>query len=211
MSDRDELPAPAREYTTFFGAYLVAIGAGLAPFLGAKHVPGFTTIGELFPMNMQRGLIAFATFLMLIPILTVQFYEKDDVGRILGRIFAFFLPLLLILPFVLYYFFSAYVIQIDFEGGQRSASYVIGSRMMPDCPCVARGLRITRCIGPVLSADPAEVTACYDDAEINARRMKLAIPYLLMMLSMGALIALIVMKRIQWKRAVAQKVEAVPA
>lgn len=212
MSDKEKLPGPVREYTTFIGAYLVAIGVGLAPFLGAKHVPGFTSIGELFPMNMQRGLIAFATFLMLIPIITVQFYAEDDVRRSnLNRMFTFFfLPLLVVVPFVLYYFFSIYVIQVDFEGGQRSASYVVGSHMLPDCPCVALGLRMTTCIGPVLSANPAGVTACYDDAEINRRRMKLAVPYLLMMLSLGAAVALIVMKRIQRKRA-SGNAEPVPA
>jgi hypothetical protein len=150
---------------------------------------------------------------MLIPIMTVQFHERDNVRQLqLNRVFSYvFLPLLVILPFVLYYFFSIYVIQVDFEGGQRSASYVVGSRMLPDCPCVAQGLRIKRCIGRVLSANPAEVTDCYDDEEINGRRVKLAIPYLLMMLSMGAAVALIVVKRIQWKKTAAQKAAPVPA
>jgi len=211
MSSKDKLPSPLRYYATFIGAYCVAVGAGLAPFLGAKHFPGFTAIGQLFPMNMQRGLVAFATFLMLIPIITVQFYADDDVRRSnLNRMFVVFLPLLLILPFVLYYFFSMYVVQVDFEGGQRSASYVVGSQMLSDCPCVAQRLRMTRCIGPVLSANPAEVTACYEETEINGRRVTLAIPYLLLMLSMGAAVALIVMKRIQRKKAPGNA-ESVPA
>lgn len=201
MSGKDVLPEPAREYLSLLIGYVVTLGVGLAPILGAKHVPGFISIGELFPQNMQRGLVAFATFLMVIPILTVHFFADDRVRLSrLNRIFVVFLPLLVVLPFVLYYLFSIYVIQVDFEGGNGSAAYVVGARMQPDCPCVPRGLRMANCIGPVLSANPAEVTACYDDAEINGRRVTLAIPYLLLMLSLGALAALVVLKRMQRRR-----------
>lgn len=102
---------------------------------------------------------------------------------------------------MLFFFYSIYVIHVDFEGGRGSAAYVIGIRMLESCPCVSHKLDIGTCIGNVLSTNPAEVTACYDRTETSVRRALLALIYLLMMLSFSALTALTVLKAKQQQRA----------
>ena len=58
----------------------VTLGVGLAPMLGKIHVPGFSPIAEVFPVNLQRGVLPFATFLLAIPEGTAR-YEILGVRR----------------------------------------------------------------------------------------------------------------------------------
>jgi hypothetical protein len=200
------LPALERRYTTV-ALYVVGAGIALAPILGTQHVPGFSPIAAIFPQNLQRGVVPFASFLLTIPMLAGHFFASDDISAArLNRIFSRVLPLVIALALILYYFYSAFVVQVEFEGGNSSAAYVVGEHMVADCPCAARSedkllgvrarppLDIAVCVGPILSANPDAVTACYPRAETNSRRAILAITYLLLMTSFGAIIALVVKK-----------------
>jgi hypothetical protein len=185
-----------RTYGRYILAYLVTLGIGLAPVVGKVRVPGFTSIAEVFPVNLQRGLAPFATFIMAIPIVCTHFFSLDRGAgsRSLDRLFRLVLPAVIVLPLLLFYLYSSWVIQVDFEGGRQSAAYVVGDEMRRDCECAKRNLDIQTCIAEWLGANPAAVTNCYPRAETNARRAGLAIVYLLMMLGFGTLIALIVLK-----------------
>lgn len=189
------LPPIGLRFMQYALAYTVTLGVGLAPVLGRQYVPLFSPIAEVFPVNLQKGLVPFATFLMALPVIGAHFFSRDRVSRKrLNLLFLILSPFVLVLPLLLYFFYSLYVIQVDFEGGRGSAAYVIGTRMLPKCPCAKVGSDIGTCIGNVISANPAEVTACYDRLETNPRRAILAMIYLLLMVSFAGLVALLVLK-----------------
>lgn len=193
-----------KTYTRYILAYTVTLGVALAPLLGKIRVPGFSPIADVFPANLQRGVVPFASFLMALPVICVHFFSRDRVRiSVINRLFAIVIPAVIVLPFLLYFLYSNYVVQVDFEGGRGSGAYVVGERMLPDCPCGK--LDIARCIAEVLTANPAAVTACYDRREINARRTALAIVYLLLMLGFGTLIALVILKEMRRSSAEARK------
>lgn len=176
-------------------AFTVTLGVALAPLLGRYHVPGFSAIAEVLPVNLQKGLLPFASFLLAVPVIAIQFFATDRIAiRKINRMFLVLIPLLIVLPIALYLLYIAYVVQIDFEGGRGSAAYVVGDRMLPDCPCVKHGMDIERCVGHAITASPTEVSDCYPRAVINQRRARLSIAYLLLMLTFGSVIALLVMK-----------------
>lgn len=203
MEDAKLVPLPevGARYAKYILAYTVTLGVSLAPVLGKQYVPLFSPIAEVFPANLQKGLVPFATFLMAIPVIAAHFFSMERITkRRLNRLFLFVVPFVVLLPLLLYFFYTLYVVQVDFEGGRGSAAYVIGSVMLPTCPCVTYRMDIGTCIGNVLSANPAEVTACYDRTQTNPRRAVLAIAYLLTMLSFAALIALLVLKTRQHER-----------
>lgn len=211
MQRREETPAE-KTYLRYALAYTVTLGVGLAPMLGKIHVPGFSSIAELFPQNLQRSIIPFATFLMAIPVMVVHFIGSDRIRvATLKRWFIAVLPMLVVLPLVLFYLYESYVVQVDFEGGRGSASYIVGERMLPDCPCATHHMDIGTCVAQLISANPTAVTACYPRAEINARRAALAIVYLPMMLAFGTLIALIMLKEAQNRRRHAAAAQTAPA
>lgn len=189
------LPPIGLRFVQYALAYTVTLGVGLAPILGRQYIPLFSPIAEVFPVNLQNGLVPFATFMMALPVIAAHFFSRDRVPRKrLNLLFLIVSPFVLCLPLLLYFFYSLYVIQVDFEGGRGSAAYVIGTQMRPACPCAKVEVDIGTCIGNIISANPAEVTACYDRAETNPRRATLAIIYLLLMLSFAALVALLVLK-----------------
>jgi len=182
-----------KNYLRYILAYTVTLGVGLAPLLGKIRVPGFSPIAEVFPVNLQRGVLPFATFLMAIPVIAVHFFSRDRIHLpTLNVLFAIVGPIVIVLPFLLYFLYSSYVVQVDFDGGRGFAAYVVGEQMLPDCPCGK--LDIVRCIAEVITANPSAVTACYRRQEINARSSALAIVYLLLMLSLGTLIGLLILK-----------------
>jgi hypothetical protein len=197
---RDETSSQ-KTYLHYILAYTVTLGIGLAPVLGKVRVPLFSPIAEVFPANLQRGLVPFATFLMAIPVICVHFYSRDRI-RIpsLDRLFKIVVPAVIVLPLLLFYLYSSWVVQVDFEGGRQSAAYVVGEQMLPDCPCVIHKLDLAACVAELISANPAAVTACYPRRETNARRAGLAIVYLLLMFGLGTLIALVILKETQRQR-----------
>jgi hypothetical protein len=135
---------------------------------------------------------------MAIPVIAVHFYSRDRI-RIpsINRLFLIVVPAVIVLPLLLFYLYSSWVIQVDFEGGRQSAAYVVGDKMLPDCPCTTHHLDLATCVAELISANPAAVTACYSRTETNARRATLAIVYLLLMLGLGTLIALVVLKEVR--------------
>jgi hypothetical protein len=205
-----DLPPTERAYVKIV-AYFVAAIVGLGPILGTEHVPGFTAIAAVFPQNMQRGLVPFASLLMGVAMLAARFFAADHTGTpLLNRLFFIVLPVVIVLTLLVYFFYSSYVEQVEFEGGRSSAAYIVGDQMLPTCPCAEKHLEIAACVGPVLSADPALVSGCYPRRDISQRQSILAITYLLLMTSFGMLVALIVKKesrRARTRRAAAAVAE----
>ncbi len=187
------LPPAGKKSFQLTLAYAATLGIGIAPIL-------ITAIADISPVNLQRGLVPFTTFLMMVVVIAAHFFARDRIApNRMNRWFAIVVPFVVVLPLVWIFFFSRYVIRVDFEGGRGSALYVIGSRMLGSCPCVRHGFEIETCIEEVISTNPVKVSECYDRTELANRRAILAITYLLAMLSFAALLALLVLKII-WQR-----------
>jgi len=189
-----------RNYLLSFG---VSLAVGLAPLLGKVHVPGFTAILDVFPLNLSSTLIPFVAFLMSLPAVAVQFFAKDAIARerldhwfILN--FTFIVPLVI----ALYIVYTLTVTQINFEGDKGVVAYVTGSTMLTTCPCATHRppLAIASCIGNAITFNPAQVSDCYPPAEINSRKAILSTLYMMLMLSFGTLIGLLVLKEEQRRK-----------
>jgi len=199
MTQLPKLPETAGKYLRYILAFGVTLVVGLAPLLGKVHVPLFTAILDVFPLNVSESLIPFAAFIMTFPAVAVQFFGEDviastDLNRWFLWTFAFIAPLTI----ALYVYYSFTVTLVNFEGQKGMAAYVTGTHMLPTCPCTHQPpLQITSCIGNRITLNPAEVTDCYPAAEINPRKAILSALYMMLMLGFGMLIGLLVLKEQQ--------------
>ena len=195
-SKLEPLTPIGHRYLRYMLSIGVSLAVGLAPLLGKVGVPGFTPIIEVFPMDMRGGaLIAFASFLMTLPAVAVQFYAGNAIA--VHRVDRWFAPVLLALvplTMLLYYIYSNTTTTVPIEEGRMTAVYVVGDEFLDDCPCKEARLRIQKCIGHAITTNYVEVYDCYDRSQINRRRNSLGLLYLLVMLGFGALIGLIVLK-----------------
>ena len=193
-SDLPALPRTGRKFFVYLLAFTVTLGVSIGPLLGVIRVPGFIAIGELFPLNLQRAVAAFAGFLLALPAIGVQFFGGDrfHAGRLKAGFTIVFAALLAGI-LVLYLTYTSWVVHVEL-GGNLSAAYIVGPRMLPDCPCVARKLQITSCIGPVLDTNPAHVEDCYPREDIVVRKNGVSLLYFFVMFSLGVLIGLVVLR-----------------
>lgn len=197
-SDLPPLPPIGRKFVVYLVAFTVTLGVGIGPLLGVIRIPGFIAIGELFPLNLQRAVAAFAAFLLALPAVGVQFFGGDrfPAGRLKAAFTIVFVALFAGIfagILALYLAYTSWVVQVE-VGGNLSAAYIVGPRMLPDCLCVARKLQITSCIGPVLDTNPAHVENCYPREDIVARKNGLSLLYFVAMFSFGVLIGLVVLR-----------------
>jgi hypothetical protein len=204
-SDLPALPPTGRKFLIYFLAFTVTLGIGIGPFLGLIRVPGFISIGELFPLNLQRAVAAFAAFLLTLPAVGVQFFGGDrfDAGR-LKAAFAIVSVAIFAGTLALYLAYTSWVVHVE-VGGKLSAAYIVGPTMLPDCLCVAAKLQITSCIGPVLDTNPAHVEDCYPREDIVARKNGLSLLYFFAIFSLGVLIGLVVLRERMRPENVAEK------
>jgi hypothetical protein len=192
--DLPAIPSKGQKVVVYLLAFLVTLGVGVGPVLGVVRVPGFIAIGELFPLNLQRAVAAFAAFLLALPAIGVQFFggdrfRPDRLKVAFGIVFlALFAGIL-----ALYLTYTSWVVHVE-VGGSLSAAYVVGPTMLPDCPCVARKLQIASCIGPALDTNPAHVEDCYPREDIVARKNGLSLRYFFVMFFVGVLIGLVVLR-----------------
>jgi hypothetical protein len=189
------LPGPGRKYLRYILGFGVTLVVGMAPLLGRKGIPGFTALSDILPLNIKDGVIVVASVLMTAPAVGVQFFSGDAIAKKrIGRAFAVAFAALVIGTFLLYRAYAHDVIQIPYLGQQGTAAYIVGKTMLPDCPCVAKKLAISACIGNAITTNPVAVAGCYDREEISDRETKLSTLYLFVMFSFGVLVGLVVVK-----------------
>jgi hypothetical protein len=191
------------KYRNHILSFGVTLAAGMAPLLGKVHVPFFTAILDVFPLNLSSTLIPFVAFIMTLPAVAVQFFAKDAIApERLDGWFRWNLAFIAPLTMALYVAYTLTVTQINFEGQKGVVAYVTGSNMLPTCPCATHRppLAIASCIGNAITFDPAQVSDCYPPAEINSRKAILSTLYMMLMLSFGTLIGLLVLKEEQRRK-----------
>src|SRR6266446_8126669 len=189
----------ARKFVQYLLSFVVTLGIGLLPLWGGDVTPRLKSILDVFPTDL-RDVIPWASMLMSVTAVGVQFFGGEVMGRRLRIGFQITFVSLVILLFVLYGVYKATVVRIQIPGADRRVSYLIGSTLLPTCECAKRGLQIRECIGFKISANPDDVSACYPLQEITTRSTTLSLLYMLVMFNLGVLIGLLVLREASRER-----------
>lgn len=182
----------AKKYLGYLLSFVVTLGVGFAPLWGGK-VPGFHAILDVYPKSQQK-VIPFASILMSMTALAVQFFRGFAQPRHLKAFFMVLFVAFIVSVFACYIAYDALVIQIEVPATHGTVAYLVGSKPLPTCECAKRGLEIRQCIGFAISADPREVAECFSREEISKRSTILSGLYILVMLLFAALVGLLMLK-----------------
>ena len=194
------LPPVARKFLQYLLAFVISIGAGTAPLWGGGKIPGYHSILDVFPQDLQ-DVIPWASILMSITAVGVQFASRDLLGRrrIKRAFWATFLALIVLVP-ASYAVYKVFVIRIDVPGAGTKVAYLVGSTPLPSCACAKRGLEIRECIGREISVNPDDVSACFPREQISTRASILSGLYMLLMFALAILIGLLVLQVVKPER-----------
>jgi hypothetical protein len=188
------LPPVALKFLQYFLAFVISIGVGTAPIWGGGKIPGYQSILDVFPQELQ-DVIPWASILMSITAVGVQFASRELLGRrrIRRAFWATFVALVVLVP-ASYTVYKAFVIRINVPGADTKVTYLVGATPLPSCECARRGLEIRECIGRQISVNPDDVSACFPREQISTRASILSGMYMLLMLALAMLIGLLVLQ-----------------
>src|SRR5436305_1157413 len=124
-------------YVTGFG---VAVGVGMAPFLGKYKILLFESLLELFPEDSKRSLIPISAFLMGLVAVAVQFYSGEVILReSIRRRFTFgFAVILLAFVGLVILYQPKHVLPVPDPSTRRNEPVILGWSRLPKgkiCPC----------------------------------------------------------------------------
>ena len=188
-------PTPiVRRYVRYVVGFGVAVGIGLAPFLG--KIPGADALLTLLPFSLQDSLIPLSAFLMGLIAVAIQFYSGETLRHAaLRRRFGVTWLLLLAGFFLLFCFHFLFVVPIPYtyNEGRKTARVIIGSSRIrgESCKCVPSD-GDKECIRK-LTLNPATIETCWDAGEIQFRGLLLSLSYLMVTGGFGALIGLLLL------------------
>ncbi len=181
------------KYLRYLLSFVVTLSVGLLPLWGGKL--GFTAILDVFPRDLQGVVIPWASLLISITAVGVQFFGGDAThAHWLKRAFAATFMLLVVLVFVLFAAYQKSVVRVEVPGAHSKIAYVVGKEMVKTCACLEANLPMQSCIGRAISVNPDDVSACYPPGQISDRNILLSVLYMAVMFSLGLLIGLLVLK-----------------
>ncbi|MES1242419.1 MAG: hypothetical protein ABUT39_12430 [Acidobacteriota bacterium] len=188
------LPTPiSRRLVRYVVGFGIAVGVGMAPFLG--RVPGVGSLLELFPPDMRRTLIPLSVFLMGIVAVAVQFYSAEAISRAaLRRRFSLALTALLAGLLVLLGLYAVFVETVSVSKGElmETRAVVTGADpRTPSCGC-PQELSNAECVKN-LSLNPAAIDSCWGRS-LRLVRFSLSLSYLLLTGGFGALVGLLLLQ-----------------
>ncbi len=198
------LPTPlARRLVRYVVGFGIAVGVGMAPFLG--RIPGSGSLQQLFPPDMRGTLIPLSVFLMGIVAVAVQFYSSESINRaVLRRRFSLALIALLFGLFVFLGLYTVFVETVPISKGdviKTTAVVTGGDTRASSCGC-ARELSNAECVKS-LSLDSAAIASCWGRS-LRLVRFSLSLSYLLLTGGFGALVGVLLLqeesRRAQAKR-----------
>jgi len=193
-SGLSRLPPVAVKFLQYLLAFVISVGVGTAPLWGGGKIPGYQSILDVFPQELQ-DVIPWASILMSITAVGVQFASRELLGRrrIKRAFWTTFFALIVLVP-VSYAVYKAFVIRINVPGADTKVAYLVGSTPLPSCECAKRGLDIRECIGYQISVNPDDVSACFPREQMSTRASILSGLYMLLMFALAILIGLLVLQ-----------------
>jgi hypothetical protein len=205
MSMKGRLPAPTAptslsgdllRHVRWFG---VGVALGLAPFLGALPIPGFSALLSIYPQFMRGWLLPLAGILMGVLAALVEFHSVrlPSLASLRRRFswslvvwFAAFVSLALLYPFL--------VTRVSLGDGSQVEAFVTGTDIVPSrppgslCEC-PEGQSAERCIGSI-GIDESRIKECFGSRRVTLGSQILGVLYLLLtgsfMLVVGFLLLL---------------------
>src|SRR4051794_24174233 len=155
------VPPVALKLVQYLLAFLISVGVGTAPLWGGGKIPGYHSILDVFPQDLQ-DVIPWASILMCITAVGVQFASRELLGRrrIKHAFWVTFVALIVLVP-ASYTVYKAFVVRIAIPGAGTKVAYLVGSTQLQSCECAKRGLEIRECIGRQISVNPDDVSACF--------------------------------------------------
>jgi hypothetical protein len=185
------LPTPlARRYVRYVAGFGLAVGIGLAPFLG--KVPGFDVLARLFPPDLRSTLIPFSSLLMGVIAVAVQYFSGESISRpALRRRFTFSLAAVVAGLFLFLILHDLLIVQFPIEGGSSTLPVVVALNRTKDCSCKTSS--DVECLAEI-STNPRAVERCWGSRPLKLSRMALGLSYLLVTGGFGALIGLLLLQ-----------------
>jgi hypothetical protein len=183
------LPDAARRFLQWVLGFGVAVGIGLAPFLGERKIPAFEALLEVLPQELRGILIPASALMMGIIAVGVQFYSGEFITRrSLRRRFLVTMISVLIGLLALILVRGSFVIPvtIDPEQGWQEL-VVIGWSRLDTCGC-PKNISDEKCIERIGIDD---VSSCWSTTGV---KNSLRLGYLCVMGSFGALVGLLILQ-----------------
>ena len=199
MSDLDHdplqphLPTPiAKQFVKYVLGFMVAVGIGLAPYLGKLEVPLFSALLNLLPMSMHNTVLPLSAFLMGIVAVCTQWYAAERLARSrLNRLFVSVLAVLLAGTVALLVIHNRVVVEVDIPATGETATYLVGFSRSNRPPCTQE-ISNAECL-VLLTLDEARIASFWGDQRINDARLALTSAYILCTACFGALVGVLVL------------------
>jgi hypothetical protein len=183
--------ALARRYVLYVGGFGLAVGFGLAPFLG--KIPGLDALLTIFPESLRSFLIPLSFFLMGVVALVIQFYSGETLSRtLLRKRFLWSLIALLIGFAMLLTLVNFLVIPFSIDHGGKTVHVLISFSRTTACPC-PRSDSDSSCLRKI-SLNPVKIEDCWGSGAIQRSRLLLSLCYLFVIVDFGALIGLLLLQ-----------------
>jgi TRAP-type C4-dicarboxylate transport system permease small subunit len=193
----DALPTPpplARRWAARVVGFGIAVGIGMAPFLG--KVAGVDALLDLFPKNLHGTLLPLSVFLMGIIAVAIQFHSGETIARArLRRRFSFSLSGLLAGLVLFIAFYSLFVKRVPYHpqpGVEESAPVIIAWSRIDTCGC-PDGETDLECLRSV-STTPEAIESCWGSRPLQLVRLALSLAYLALTGGFAALVGLLVLQ-----------------
>jgi hypothetical protein len=180
--------ALARTWVRYLLGFGVGVPVALGPLLGKVKVPGFSSLLDLYPVQMQQHLIPLSGFSLVIVAVAVQFYSAGapSVAQRQRR-FRALLAGMLVAFVLLVILYQTSVLTVPIENGAMSAAVIIGWSprvAYPACPCAAQESDFN-CMKD-LTFTPGALDPCWK--HLRLFELALMIPYLFLQGGLGALV-----------------------
>jgi len=183
----------AHRFVRYVVGFGVAVGVGLAAYLGKLDVPLFTPLLRLIPMNMQDMLLPLSAALMGIVAVAVQWFGTVHLSRTwLRRNFVLALVSTVVLFVVLIIVHSLVVVRVPIDNASSTVGVLVGWDTRPIVePCGAR-ISDSECIQKI-SLDPAQVESMWGSSSMRRAQVALTLAYLGFTGVFGWLVGLLVL------------------
>jgi hypothetical protein len=183
--------ALARRYVRYVIGFGVAVGVGLAPFLG--KIAGLDTLLSLFPESLRSSLIPFSSFLMGLIAVVIQFYSGEAIPRaLLRKRFRASLIALLVGLLALITLYGQLIVPYPILGGEKTEPIVISFSRTSACRCQSSDSDV-HCLQKITPKE-TKIEDCWGSGPLRLSRLLLRLSYLLVTGGFGGLIGLLLLQ-----------------
>jgi hypothetical protein len=178
-------PPPAvRRWVTYLLAFGVSVGVGLAPLLGTQKVPLFSPLLDLVPDSLRDKLVPFASALMGLLAVVVQWFSEEELDRSARRKAFKWSVAIAFAGAVAFYSVSIFVVRhVD------GATVLIGF-YPPKERCI--GMSAAQCIHSETTVNQDRITSYWGDGNVGLAELALSYSYLIFTLGFASAVGVVI-------------------